>query len=112
MQGHTEKYKPIGLEIFHWCALYHPCIAEVSATIFAAEKGVKATGKGTGIATADDTAEKQTRSAINRRLGVNKKQETPARYLLRFLVGVFFRFGCTVAGSWRLRRRLHGACGI
>ena len=27
-------------------------------------------------------------------------------------VGVFFRFGCTVAGSWRLRRRLHGACGI
>lgn len=45
MQGRTEKYKPIGLEIFHWCALYHPCIAEVSATIFAAEKGVKATGR-------------------------------------------------------------------
>lgn len=58
MQGHTEKYKPIGLEIFQGCALYHPCIAEVSATIFASEKGIKATGKGTGIATADDTAER------------------------------------------------------
>jgi hypothetical protein len=45
MQGHTEKYKPIGLEIFQGCAPYHPCIAEVSATIFASEKGVKATGR-------------------------------------------------------------------